>query len=235
MSQQWIHGLLLASCSTALSATAFADTPEFINPTREELIQKDQDAASVLRESLSSSDRSIPQDLLNQAVCVATIPNVLRIGYIFAGKIGTGLVSCRTVSNGAWSAPSYIKIKGGSWGFQVGIDSTDLMLVFVNPNAAQVFSRANITLGGDLSITAGPLGRSASTGTDYRLKSEIYSYSHSQGLFAGIALEGSVVTVDRAGNQVMYNSESAAGILSSRSNNSSSYVNTLATLAPRAE
>ncbi len=208
-----------------------------LNPTHESLSEKSRMAALIIEESVRSRDQSIPLELMSRAVCIATVPNVLRVGFIFGVKMGTGFVSCRIQKrNGrsTWSNPSALKIKGGSWGFQVGADSTDLILVFVNPSAATYFSRGNLTLGAALSISAGPIGRGSSIGSDYLLRSEIYSYSHSRGLFAGLALDGSALSVDKSANKLMYDelngmshSERALEILSQENDRPSSYVNAL--------
>lgn len=127
---------------------------------------------------------------------------MIRAGFVIGAKYGKGLVSCRT--NNGWSHPSYIELVGGSWGAQIGVQSVDLVLVFVRANAADVMSRGNFTLGADASIAAGPIGRGAQVGTDYKLSSEIYSYSVVRGLFAGIALQGTSVQVDRSANRAVY-------------------------------
>jgi len=167
-----------------------------------DLRTKSEAAAAVLREIVQTPDRGIPESLLSQATCIATIPNVIRAGFIFGARFGRGLVSCRVL--GQWSNPSYVTLAGGSWGLQIGAESIDLILVFVRPNAAEKFTRNNITLGADASVAAGPVGRDAQAGTDYQLNSEIYSYSRSRGLFAGLTLEGSSLSVDRDANALAY-------------------------------
>jgi len=134
-----ITGALNAFANDTHNAEAFR-----LNPTHESLSLKSQMAAQIIGESIRSQDLSIPMELMSNAVCIATISNVLRVGFIFGVKLGTGFVSCRVYQrNGRsqWSNPSAIKIKGGSWGFQIGADSTDLILVFVNPSAARYFSQ----------------------------------------------------------------------------------------------
>lgn len=167
-----------------------------------ELIEKAKNASSVLNQTLSIAEKGIPRELLNNAKCVATIPNVVSGGIVFGARYGKGLVSCRT--NGAWSKPSYLTIAGGSWGLQLGIESTDVVLVFVNENAIQRLSSNNFTIGGDASVAAGPLGRDATAGTDYKLGSEIYSYSRSRGLFAGLTFSGSSLSIDADANAMAY-------------------------------
>lgn len=187
-----------------LSTTAHADSIP-------ELVRKTDKAATVLHQNTKMSDNGIPISLMNRATCVATIPDVIKAGLVFGGRYGEGLVSCRTARG--WSAPSFISLAGGSWGLQIGVQSTDLVLVFTRANAIERFSKNNFTLGADVSIAAGPVGRSAQAGTDYELSSEIYSYSKSKGLFAGLALEGSSLRVSRKNNLKVYGEISTLAIL----------------------
>ncbi len=180
---------------SAFSTLAFA-------ADRPELISKANAAAGVLKDTLAIADRGIPRGLLENAKCVATIPDVVSGGIVFGARYGRGLVSCRV--NGEWSKPSYLTIAGGSWGLQIGIEKTDVVLVFVNQNALERLSHDNFTIGGDASVAAGPLGRDAQAGTDYKLGSEIYSYSRSRGLFAGLTFSGSALTTDTDANTMAY-------------------------------
>lgn len=200
----------------------------------EKLAARADKAAMVLHESTKLSDRSIPLSLLHRATCVATIPNVIKAGFVFGGRYGEGLVSCRTARG--WSAPSYINLAGGSWGLQIGVQSTDLVLVFTRPNAMSKFMKDNFTLGADASVSAGPIGRSAQAGTDYQLSSEIYSYSKSRGLFAGLALEGSTLQIAKKSNAKIYGSHKAASAILTTAGNRApravwSYVQALENMA----
>ena len=170
-----------------------------------ELIDKAKVSASVLREITEISEQGMPRSLLNKAVCIATIPNVLKAGFIFGGQYGQGMVSCRV--GGGWSHPSFLTVAGGTWGFQIGAESVDLVLIFTKSNAAERFSKDNFTLSGDASVAAGPIGRDAQAGTDVSLTSEIYSYSRSRGLFAGLTLGGTVIAVDKKANALAYGHE----------------------------
>ncbi len=204
MKHKMIQIILTTLC---ISVSAQADTMD-------KLQKKSRDAAQVIEEIVRIPEQAIPNSLLQKATCVATIPNVIKVGFVFGGRIGKGLVSCR-MAGGAWSQPSFIKIKGGSWGLQFGVQSVDLVLVFVNANAIEKFSKGNFTVGVDASIAAGPLGRDAQVGTDFRLDSEIYSYSKAKGLFAGLVIQGTAITVDTASNQMIYGNVSAEHILKS--------------------
>jgi lipid-binding SYLF domain-containing protein len=184
---------LISVC--AFSTMAFA-------ADRAELIDRAKDASGVLRDTLAITDRGIPRDLLKNATCVATIPNVVSGGIVFGARYGKGLVSCRV--NSRWSQASFLTIAGGSWGLQIGLQSTDVVLVFMNQNALERLSHNNFTIGGDASVSAGPLGREAQAGTDYKLGSEIYSYSRSRGLFAGLTVSGSSLSTDLVANATAY-------------------------------
>ncbi len=173
-------------------------------------------AAGILEETIHMPDRGIPHSLVSNAKCVASIPNVVSAGLVFGARYGKGLVSCRIDEN-HWSRPSYLTIAGGSWGLQIGIESTDVILVFMNPNAIELLSHDNFTLGGDASVAAGPIGRNAQMGTDYKLTSEVYSYSRSRGLFAGLTFSGSLLKSDENFNSMAYGSVPAHQLLSTRS------------------
>lgn len=172
-----------------------------------------QDAADIIEDVVSIRDNKIPISLLEQAVCVATIPDVIRVGFVFGGRYGKGLVACRTATG--WSLPSYLYLRGGSWGAQIGVEAVDLVLVFVRSNAIEKFSKDNFTIGVDASVAAGPVGRDARIGTDYQLESEIYSYSKTRGIFAGLAIQGTSLSVDKKDNQKVYGDVSARDLLTS--------------------
>lgn len=192
-----LTGILLAFCISLSSAFVFADSSA-------KLTKRSEMAASALIAVVNAPDKAIPISLLKKSYCIATIPNVVRAGFIFGVRGGKGIVSCRT--NAGWSDPSYVSISGGSWGIQIGVDSTDLIFVFAKANAVARLSQTNFTLGGDASVAAGPVGRNAEAGTDYQLNSEIYAYSRSRGLFAGLTIEGALLKVENGDNQVAYGS-----------------------------
>lgn len=160
-------------------------------------------AAVVLRQLVRIPEQSIPPKLLQQAYAIAVIPRVLKIGFVFGGERGEGLLSVRTKS-GKWSNPCFITLSGGSIGFQVGVSSTDIVLVFKNRQSVDSIAQGKFTLGVDGSVAAGPVGRSASAGTDIKFKSEILSYSRSRGVFAGVSAKGAVLQIDNEANQDFY-------------------------------
>ena len=200
-----------------------------------ELEQRSADASIVLEKIMQIPDDTIPTTLLEKAECIATMPRVMRIGFIFGARYGTGVVSCRVP--GGWSEPSFLTVRGGSWGLQIGIASVDLILVFVNKSAVKKFSRNNLAVGLDASVAIGPIGREAKAGTDYKLDSEIYSYSRARGLFAGFVVEGSLLTVDKDNNEKIYGPLISAKELLTTDGEKApsemmSYVRTLMTYAP---
>jgi lipid-binding SYLF domain-containing protein len=169
---------------------------------RDKFSDRAEEAGIVLDEVMGTPESSIPEWLLDEAHCIAVIPNVVKVGFVFGGRHGRGLVSCRV--DGRWSRPSFLSITGGSFGLQIGGQATDFILVFANRKAAERLTEDKFTLGGDASVAAGPVGRTASAGTDIKLQTEIYSYSRSRGLFAGLSLEGSSLATDDDANAIVY-------------------------------
>jgi lipid-binding SYLF domain-containing protein len=160
-------------------------------------------AVRVLKEIMQAPDKAIPQDLLRDAKAIAVIPDRIKAGFIFGGSRGEGLISVKS-ADGTWSNPSFITMTGGSVGFQAGVSSTDVVLVFRTQRGVDSIVRGKFTLGADASAAAGPVGRTASASTDAQMKAEIYSYSRTRGLFAGVALDGSVLRIDYDANAAVY-------------------------------
>jgi len=160
-------------------------------------------AAEVLSEVMSAPDQSIPNELMERAEAIAVFPHVVKGAFGVGGEFGHGMVSQR-MANGKWGAPAYIKIGGGSFGFQIGASSTDIVLVFTDRKGYEGLLSGKVKLGADAAVAAGPVGRNAQVGTDIKLESPVFAYSRSKGLFAGIALDGAVVTVDDSANQQVY-------------------------------
>lgn len=160
-------------------------------------------AVRVLKEIMQAPDSRIPGHLLRDAYAVAVIPDVIKAGLIIGGRHGLGLLSVKT-PNDVWSNPTFIGMTGGSIGFQAGVQSTDVILIFRTQRGVDSIVHGKFTLGADASVAAGPVGRSANAATDAQLRAEIYSYSRSRGLFAGIALDGSVLSIDNTANQAVY-------------------------------
>ena len=162
-------------------------------------------AAIVLKEIMQTRDKSIPQDLLDKSACVAVIPGMKKGGFIFGANYGKGLLSCRTdTGDGPWSAPSMFLLSGGSFGLQIGGQSVDLILVIMNLSGLESMLNTKFTLGGDASVAAGPVGRTASAETDALMSAKILAYSRTRGLFAGLIIKGGVIRPDKDANQVLY-------------------------------
>ena len=164
-----------------------------------------KDSGRVLKEILDVPD-SIPQELLDKADCVVVFPSVLKAAFIVGGSYGRGAMSCRKGENftGPWGAPTMMALEGGSFGFQIGGQATDFVLLVMNESGARGILASKVKLGGDASVAAGPVGRDASAGTDATLRSEILSYSRARGLFAGVSLEGSTIRPDNGDNRRVY-------------------------------
>ena len=162
-----------------------------------------ENSVRVLKEIMEAPDKSIPVDLLKEAHAIAVIPDMVKAGFIFGGRRGEGLISVKS-PDGTWSNPSFISLTGGSVGFQAGVSSTDVILVFRTQRGVDSIVNGKFTLGADAAAAAGPVGRTATASTDSQFKAEIYSYSRSRGLFAGVALDGSALRIDYDANEAIY-------------------------------
>jgi lipid-binding SYLF domain-containing protein len=167
-----------------------------------------ENSGTVLKEILDVPD-DIPQDLLDKADCVVVFPSVLKAAFIVGGSYGRGAMSCRKGQNfsGPWGAPTMMALEGGSFGFQIGGEATDFVLLVMNERGASGILTSKVKLGADASVAAGPVGRTASAETDATLRADILSYSRARGAFAGIALEGSTIRPDNGANKQIYGQE----------------------------
>jgi lipid-binding SYLF domain-containing protein len=194
---------------TCLSSILFAVAPLFSEVARAADRSKDDDrlknCGTALREILDVPD-GIPQDLLDKADCVVVFPSVLKAAFIVGGSYGRGAMSCRKGEDfrGPWGAPTMMALEGGSFGFQIGGEATDFVLLVMNESGARGILASKVKLGGDISAAAGPVGRDSSAETDATLRSEILSYSRARGLFAGVSLEGSTIRPDNGDNTRVY-------------------------------
>ncbi len=161
-------------------------------------------ATEVLEEVQGMPDQRIPDALLSRAYGIAVIPDVTKIAFIFGGRHGNGVLVVRDKLNSPWSNPVFVSLTGGSWGFQAGAQSSDIILVFTSKTGIEGISGGKLTLGADASVAAGPYGRQGSAATDVAFNAEIYSYARTRGLFGGIALDGSVISIDRSANASFY-------------------------------
>ena len=161
-------------------------------------------SAEVLTEIMSAPDKGIPDELLEKAQCVVIVPGIKKAAFIVGGKYGKGFIECRRASGKGWSAPAAVKVEGGSFGFQIGGSTTDLIMLVMNKRGAEKLLSSKFTLGADASVAAGPVGRTASADTDLKLHAEILTYSRARGVFAGMALDGATLRPDNETNTEMY-------------------------------
>src|SRR5947209_17473701 len=196
-----ILGLLIlcvmfaAGCSSHRpSSQSSAATPADKDKNRSDVVARLDDSAKVLDDLMGAGDSAIPEKILAGAKCVMVVPSMLQGGFGIGGRHGRGVVTCRN-ANG-WSAPAFSTITGGSWGAQIGVESVDLVLLFMNEKGAARLLQDNFKIGGEASIAAGPIGRDVSADTDVKLNSEILTYSRTRGLFAGLELSGASVRPD---------------------------------------
>ena len=161
-------------------------------------------ATNVVNEIMGTPDKGIPQDLLDKAVCVGIVPSELKGALILGGAYGRGILVCRKGGNGPWGAPSMLTLGAASVGFQIGGKATDVVFLVMNPEGMKKLVQDSVKLGAELSVAAGPVGRSAEGATDAQLHAEILSYSRTRGLFAGLSLDGAVVKQDSDDNQKLY-------------------------------
>lgn len=204
-SSAWLSRVIAISLVVGTGTTVAASA---LCAQDDQLADRAKRAGEVLSELVSVPDRSPPKALMREAVCVAVVPGVVQAGFGVGGRAGFGLVSCR--SGGDWSWPTFVGLKGGSFGLQIGAQSADVVLIFMNQNAPKTIAGSSFDLGGEVSVAAGPMGRDVSAATDYKAQAEIYSYSKSKGLFAGIKIAGTKWEIDYAANKKAYASSGDA-------------------------
>jgi lipid-binding SYLF domain-containing protein len=201
--------LICLSCFLFVLAPLFAKVASAADETKDD--NRLRNSGTVLKEILDVPD-NIPQDLLDKADCVVVFPSVLKAAFIVGGSYGRGAMSCRNGDDfrGPWGAPTMMALEGGSFGFQIGGQATDFVLLVMNESGARGILASKIKLGGDASVAAGPIGRDSSAETDATLRSEILSYSRARGLFAGVSLEGSTIRPDNGDNRRVYGKKISA-------------------------
>ncbi len=187
--------VLLLSLVVSLGTMAFATA-------KEDSDERLQNAGNVLKEIMGTPDKGIPEEVLDDAKCIVVVPHLIKAGFIFGGKHGRGVASCRQASG--WSAPAFISVGGGSWGLQIGAEGVDLVMLVMNDKGLQHLLSSKFELSGEGSAAAGPVGRHASAGTDWKLNTEILTYSRSKGAFAGLTLEGAVIEPDADSTTAIY-------------------------------
>src|SRR5580704_6949314 len=177
-------------------------TYAFAGSDREDTVDRMQKSVEVLQSIMSTPDKGIPEEVLNGAKCIVVVPNLLKGGFIFGGKHGRGVASCRTPQG--WSAPAFVSIGGGSWGLQIGVEGVDLVMLVMNEKGLQHLLSSKFELTGEGSVAAGPVGRQTSAGTDILMNTEVLTYARSHGVFAGLTLEGAVVEQDNDSTRAVY-------------------------------
>jgi len=186
---------LVALFSLGAATAAFAET-------REEVQNRLDNAALVLHQIMGAPDRGIPEEVLDHAQCVAIVPHMIKAGLVFGGENGKGVATCRT-ANG-WSAPAFFAITGGSWGLQIGVEGVDLVMIFQGDKGMLRLENAKFQIGADASAAAGPVGRHATADTDWKLNTEILTYSRAKGAFAGLTLTGADIRRDDSSMDAFY-------------------------------
>jgi len=188
--------LLLVSFVGLLGTYAWAGS------AREDTVDRLQKSVDVLHAIMATPDKGIPEEVLNNAKCILVVPDLIKGGSIFGGKHGRGVATCRTAEG--WSAPAFVSVGGGSWGLQIGVEGVDLVMLVMNDQGFQHLPSSKFELTGEGSVAAGPVGRHASAGTDWKMNTEMLTYSRSKGVFAGLTLEGAVVEEDNDSTLAIY-------------------------------
>src|SRR5882762_8275945 len=191
-----IISLLLMSFMGMLGPYAWAGSAS------EDTVDRLQKSVDVLHAIMSTPDKGIPEEVLSNAKCILVVPDLIKGGFILGGKHGRGVATCRTAEG--WSAPAFVSVGGGSWGLQIGVEGVDLVMLVMNDQGFQHLLSSKFELTGEGSAAAGPVGRHASAGTDWKLDTQMLTYSRSKGVFAGLTLEGAVIEQDADSTTSIY-------------------------------
>jgi lipid-binding SYLF domain-containing protein len=193
-----VLSLLVLSVTLGLAASSFAATDDDDNKAADRV----KSASEILEEIQTAPDIGIPDQVMGSAQCVAVVPSMLKAGFVFGGRYGRGVASCRTPKG--WSDPAFFTIEGGSWGLQIGGQAVDLVMLIMNQKGMENLLNNKFKLGADASVAAGPVGRSATADTDWTMRAQVLSYSRARGIFAGLELSGSVIKLDRESTREFY-------------------------------
>src|SRR6204780_1843426 len=191
--------LVLLALVASLCSFAFAGDDQ---PKESKAIDRGQSAADVLSEIQAGPDSGLPDNILSRSECVAVVPSMLKGGFIVGAKYGRGLASCRTPKG--WSAPAFFTVTGGSFGLQIGGQTVDLVMLIMNKEGMKHLLSSQFALGADASVAAGPVGRHAEGNTDWKMRSEVLTYSRARGLFAGVSLNGAGIKQDKDSTREFY-------------------------------
>ena len=192
---------LLAATLTCIALTC---TPIVGDAKEKEPVKRLEESAVVLSEIMDTPDKGIPQDLLDTAYCIVIVPGMKKGAFIVGAQYGKGFLSCRNKNGAGWSAPGAVRIEGGSVGFQIGGSETDVVMLVMNQRGADKLLSSEFTIGAEGQVAAGPVGRSSTAETDALMRAEIFSWSRSRGVFAGIALKGATLREDLDDNEALY-------------------------------
>jgi SH3 domain-containing YSC84-like protein 1 len=185
-----------------MSLMGMVGTCAWASSAREDSIARLQSSVEVLQAIMATPDKGIPEEVMSNAKCILVVPNLIKGGFIIGGKHGRGVATCRTADG--WSAPAFVSVGGGSAGLQIGVEGVDLVMLVMNDQGFQHLLSSKFELTGEGSVAAGPLGRHASAGTDWKMNTEMLTYSRSKGAFAGLTLEGAVVEQDNDSTRAIY-------------------------------
>src|SRR5271170_7760397 len=185
-----------------ISAFALANGNIWAGTGHQDSIDRLRMSSDVIHAILDAPDKGIPEEVVSGAKCIVVVPHLVKGGFIFGAEHGRGIASCRTPEG--WSAPAFVSIGGGSWGLQIGVEGVDLVMLVMNDQGFQHLLSSKFQISGDASAAAGPVGRHASAGTDWKLNSELLTYSRPRGVFAGITLDGAVVQQDSDFTRAIY-------------------------------
>ena len=185
-----------------MSLMGMVGTYAWAGSNREDTVDRLQKSVDVLHAIMTTPDKGIPEEVLSNAKCILVVPDLIKGGFIIGGKHGRGVATCRTTDG--WSAPAFVSVGGGSWGLQIGVEGVDLVMLVMNDQGFQHLLFSKFELTGEGSVAAGPVGRHASAGTDWKMNTEMLTYSRSKGVFAGLTLEGAVVQQDDDSTRAIY-------------------------------
>jgi lipid-binding SYLF domain-containing protein len=185
-----------------MSLIGLVGTLAWAGSAREDSVDRLERSVNVIHAVMSTPDKGIPEEVLSGAKCILVVPDLIKGGFVFGGKHGRGVATCRTAEG--WSAPAFVSVGGGSWGLQIGIEDIDLVMLVMNDRGLQHLLSSKFELTGEGSVAAGPVGRHASAGTDWKMNTELLTYSRSKGVFAGLTLEGAVVEQDNDSTHAIY-------------------------------
>jgi SH3 domain-containing YSC84-like protein 1 len=185
-----------------MSLIGMVGTLAWAGSASEDSVDRLDRSVNVIHAIMSTPDKGIPEEVLSGSKCIVVVPDLIKGGFVFGGKHGRGVATCRTPEG--WSAPAFISVGGGSWGLQIGIEDIDLVMLVMNDRGLQHLLSSKFELTGEGSVAAGPVGRHASAGTDWKMNTEVLTYSRSKGVFAGLTLEGAVVEQDNDSTHAIY-------------------------------